>query len=464
MDAEERESLAGEADRLLSALDDERGRHLAGVEVEPALVRLFPGGFQETSGDAIGRLKAAGHAGLAARYTQLRVELAGAEAEEGWRAAEAAARVDGPDGPLSLADAELALPREPDRERRRALAQAIAAALEGPARHREAFAEARARARAGAALVPDWGTVVEGDQLLAATDDAWRDLLAFHARDFSLVPTGPSGGDLARHDLLRVLAFPALDGRFTPPELAAAVRAASSDLGLDLGKVRIDAHNRSRGRPGAHATGARVSYRPRGGLPDWPDLLDALGRALAAAPRRPHQRDPLFGAAVGRLLAGLCLEPRWLAERLRVSRQDVADLVRALALRTLLGLRAAAAALRVATEVERGLSGQAWREAHREALTAACHAAWDRGGARASRDADAGALAVALRGFAEGERLRAAMRERFDEDWWRNPRSKEHLAGLLAAGALAAEPGVEAAAPSAAGKALARVLETGGAG
>ena len=460
MDTEQRESLAREVDRLLAALEEERARHVAGLEPEPALGRLFPAGFRETSRDAVAGLRADGLAPLARRVALLRVEQAAVEAEEGWRAAEASARVAGPDGPLSLCDAELALPREPDRARRQALAAALAEALEGPARHREAAAEALARARAEAGLFPDWGSVVEGDQLLAATDDAWRELLAFHARALGLTP----GRDLARADLLRVLAFPALDGRFSPPDLAASIRAAAADLGLDLGAARIDAHNRARGWPGAHATGARVAYRPRGGLPDWQDLLDALGRALAAAPQRPHARDDLFAATVGRLLAGLCLEPRWLAERLRVSRRDVADLVRALALRTLLRLRADAAALRVATEVERGLSGEAWREGHREGLSAALHAGWDAGGARASRDADAAALACTLRGFAEGERLRAWLRERFDEDWWRNPRSREHLAGLLAAGRLDPGQAGEPAAPSAAAQGFVKVLETGGAG
>ena len=457
MDVEQRESLAREVDGLLGTLEEERVRHLAGIEPEPALGRLFPAGFHETSLETMARLRADGLEPLARRVALLRVEQASIEAEEGWRAAESAARVAGPDGPLSLADAELALPREPDRGRRQALAGAIAEALEGPARHREAAAEARARARAEAGLFPDWGTVVEGDQLLAVTDDAWRELVAFHARALGLAP----GRDMARADLLRVLAFPALAGRFSPPDLAASVRSASADLGLELGRARIDAHNRARGWPGAHALGTRVAYRPRGGLPDWQDLLDALGRALAAAPQRPHARDERFAATVGRLLAGLCLEPRWLAERLRVSRRDVADLVRALALRTLLRLRADAAALRVATEVERGLSGRGWREGHREGLTAALHATWDAGGARASRDGDAGPLACTLGGFAEGERLRARLRQQFDEDWWRNPRAKEHLAGLLAAGRL--DPDTAAAPPSAEAKGFVKVLETGGA-
>jgi hypothetical protein len=92
----------------------------------------------------------------------------------------------------------------------------------------------------------------------------------------------------------------------------------------------------------------------------------------------------------------------------------------------------------VAAEVERGLSGAAWREAHRAALHAATGAAWE--GVRAPRDADADRLAVHLRGAEAGEVLRRGLVERFDEDWWRNPRSGPHLAGLLAAGSLPPQP------------------------
>ncbi|HEX9049916.1 MAG TPA: hypothetical protein VF841_05225, partial [Anaeromyxobacter sp.] len=82
--------------------------------------------------------------------------------------------------------------------------------------------------------------------------------------------------------------------------------------------------------------------------------------------------------------------------------------------------------------------------------------AWDP--ARASRDGDAAALAARIRGAAAGERLRIEVRERFDEDWWRNPRTAAHLAALLAAGRLP-EPD---APPSAAESARALVLRIGG--
>jgi hypothetical protein len=43
-----------------------------------------------------------------------------------------------------------------------------------------------------------------------------------------------------------------------------------------------------------------------------------------------------------------------------------------------------------------------------------------------------------VRGAEAGEALRREVVERFDEDWWRNPRTGPHLAGLLAVGRLPA--------------------------
>jgi hypothetical protein len=177
-----------------------------------------------------------------------------------------------------------------------------------------------------------------------------------------------------------------------------------------------------------------VSFRARGGARDWQDLLAAVGAALGAAAAPPHARDPDLLEALAWALGTLTLEPRWLAERADVERRHARDVVRDLALRRLLALRADGAALRVAAEVERGLSGAAWREAHRDALHAATSASWE--GVRAARDGDADRLAARVRGAEEGERLRRELVERFDEDWWRNPRSAPHLAGLLAAGRL----------------------------
>jgi len=435
MDPVEIEMVAREVDDLQEALDGERARHVCGIELEPALARLFAARSRAAHRDTVSALREAGREDLARRVAALRAERAQAEEEEAWRAAESAARGRGPDGEASLAALEEAALREPDRERRLQLASAAAGALEPAMAAREAAAEKRARARAEVGLAPDWRAVVDGDQALAASDDAWRDVLAFRVRrDLGLAPA--PAGPLVRADLLHLLALRRWDGLLPPGMLAVAVKLTLEPLGLGLTRIRIDDAGRPAQWAGAHVQGARVSFRPRGGAGDWQDLLGAAGRALAAAAVPASRRDGGLGEALAWLLGSLLLEPRWLAERASVERRHAPDLVRDLALRRLLGLRAASAALRVATEVERGLSGAAWREGYREALTLATGAAWE--GVRAARDSDAAALGAALAGAGAGEALRREVRERLDEDWWRNPRTAPFLAGLLAAGALPA--------------------------
>jgi len=443
----ELERVPDDVDALSRALDEERHRHVAGLEPEPGLAAIFAAHSGAAHPQTVSALREAGDAPPAARVAALRAERAQAEAEDRWRAAEASASGarpahPGQEGVAGLAALELAALREKDPERRRALARAAAEALGPAASAREEAVELRARSRAEVGLAPDWPAVVEGDGVLAATDDAWREVLDFTARQD--LPGGHPG-TLSRADLLFLLALPRWDGHFRGGMLTLAVRATLGPLGLDGARVRVDDAGRPAQWPGVHATGARISFRARGGAGDWQDLFAALGRAHAAAARRPHRREPLLAEAVAWLLGSILLEPRWLAERAEVDRSRARDAVRALSLRRLLALRADAAALRVATEVERGLAGAAWREAHREALRAATGAVWE--GVRASRDGDAAALAARVLGAGAGEALRREVRERFDEDWWRNPRCGPWLGALLSGGA-APSPG-----PGAAGEA-----------
>jgi hypothetical protein len=433
MDSAEVDLLAREVDALAAEIEEERFRHVAGLEPEPALARLFAARPRVAHRDTVAALRAAGNAGLASRVAALRAERAQAEDEEAWREQDSKASAPGPDGPVALAAAERALLAESDRARCHALARAAAQAAEAPARRREAAAETRARARAEGGLLPDWEAVVRGDEALAASDDAYRDVLAWSARrELGLAPR--PHGDLSRADLLHLLALARWDGLFREGMLPVALVRTWERLGLDLARVAIDDAPRPARWNGAHVLGPRVAFGRRGGAGDWQDLFRAAGEALANAHHRPHRRDPVLAAAIGAVLAGLLLEPRFLAERAEVERRHAADLVRDLALRELLRLRASAAALRVAVEVERGLSGAAWREAHREALASAALASWE--GVWASRDVDAPALAASLAGAGAAARLREELRDRYDEDWWRNPRTAAHLAGLLAAGSL----------------------------
>lgn len=458
MDGLDLETVPDEVDALIRELEAERGRAIAGVAREPVLSELFRNHSRAAHKGTATALREVGKGALADKVWGLRTERSTAELEEAWWAAEARATGVGPDGPAPLSSLELALAREPDRTRRQALAQASVEALAPAASAREALLEGRARGDAEAGLMPDWRAVVEGDAFLAATDDAYADVLGFWARREPQLARVPSG-DLTRADLLYVLSLRSLDGLFPRSGLEDAIRRTAALLKLPVERIKFDEGERTSQWPGVHVTGERVSFRPRGGAGDWQDILTALGPALAAAHVPPHRRETSLGGALGWLLGSLLFEPRWLERYAGVDRRQASDACRGLGLRRLFGLRTGAAAIRVASEVRRGLSGAAWREAYKEALTDAARASWD--GARAARDGDAAQHAEALAGAGAGEQFRREVRERYDEDWWRNPRTAELLAGLLAAGALPPAQSEEVRSPATAGEALSKVLEGG---
>lgn len=453
MDSGEVDAIRSAVDALSRALSEERFRNVAGLAPEPGLAAIFDAHGRAAHRDTVAMLREVGERDLAARVAGLVAERAAAQAEESWRAADASATGNGPDGPVGVADAGLALLHERDRERQTALGRAVAEASLAASAPREAAAEARAAARAALGLTPAWEDVVQADGILAASEGAYRDVLAWFARQDGLEL--PPRGDLDRAGLLHLLAFRDHDGLFRPAPLSPAVLDGFDGLGIDVRRVRLDGAARAGKWGGAHAFEGRVSLRRQGGLADWLDLPDAAGRAAAAATSRPSTRDPALPATVGALGASLLLEPRFLESATGQDRRRARDVIRRLALRLLFQLRARAGALRVAVEVERGTGGRAWHEAHREALSRAALAAWPDG--LAARDADAGRLREALAGAAWAAAIRHDLRERFDEDYWRNPRTGEALAGRLAAGS----PGPETERPplARAAEALVSILD-----
>jgi len=429
MDPVEKEVVQSELDALVAELARERFRHVAGLESAPDLVPIFNAHGRAAHKDTARDLAAKGQKDLAARVAALRVERAQAEDEEAWRAEEAKASAAGPDGMITLAQAQLALPGERHRERRISLGRAVAdAAWIAP---REAAAEKRARARTEVGLLPDWERVVEADALLSTSDDAYRDVLGWLSRREAGLALPPEG-DLTRADLLFVVALHGWEGLFPRGMLALTLERTLAPMRLDLSRIRVDEADRPSQWPGAHALETRVSLRRQGGAPDWLGLFEAVGQALAAAAAPAHRRAPAATFTMGSLLAGLLLDRGFLAGRLGVERKHAADLARGLAVRQLFRLRARAAACRAATEVERGTSGAAWHEGYREAMTLAALASWP--ASLAARDGDAGSAAAALQGAARGEALRRTLVERCDEDWWKNPRSAELVGTWLAAG------------------------------
>ncbi len=235
MDDDRLEQVREGVDALSRALSEERYRHVAGLVRRPELCAVFEAHGPAAHRETVVELREGGQKELAARVASLAAERAAASDEEAWRAADSEATGNGPDGPIGLADAELAGIHERDPERRRALGRAIAEAAGACSAPREAAAEARARVRASLGLTPPWDDVVEADDVLAASEGGYRDVLEWLARRDGVEL--PPRGDLDRTGLLHLLAFRDLDGLFRPAPLSQVVLEGFDGLGIDVRRV-----------------------------------------------------------------------------------------------------------------------------------------------------------------------------------------------------------------------------------
>ncbi|MGE5049188.1 MAG: hypothetical protein ACM3PC_11500 [Deltaproteobacteria bacterium] len=332
------------------------------------------------------------------------------------------------------------LPRLRSRERRAELEAALEAALQPSQGASSAVWDAAqsARAEAGLAVPEDaeeWAT-----RLLDLTDALQGDLGAWLLERH----TGVKPGTAARHDVLHLLHAPRCSSAFIAGELQRTVRRWAEMLRFDLSEVKVDDDDRPLKWPGAHAEPldppyeAGISLLPAEGPRALSSLLSALGVALMrvgppqdAPPEDLWMGDPAVRHACAAVLGGLLLEPGWLRRCARVELQR--DDERALAIAALLDARIAAARILGAIQAQDAGLGARAAAAYRELYARATGAELPQGLALADLDPWFDPFAQ-LRGLSLAARVRAFLRERYDEDWWRNPRSVPSLSGLWSRG------------------------------
>ena len=141
--------------------------------------------------------------------------------------------------------------------------------------------------------------------------------------------------------------------------------------------------------------------------------------------------DPVVRHASAALLEGLVREREWLRRcaKVELSRDDE----RAIAIAAVFDVRAAAASTLAGLQAhESGLGARA-AAVHREAYARATGAELPLGLALCDLDPWLDPLHE-LQGRALAARMRFFLRELYDEDWWRNPRSTGSLEGLWGRG------------------------------
>lgn len=279
---------------------------------------------------------------------------------------------------------------------------------------------------------------------LARTDDLYHDAVAELARRS---PVGVPFRQLALHDLWTLFRLRAHDGVFHAADLRVRCLGAVERMGIDptaSGRIRFDLEDRPAKNPRACCVGLRVPEevvvvcKPRGGADDYRSFLHELGHALHRASTSsalPFEDRVLGDASVtegwATVLERLAGSRPFLERVLRVSHREAEIPARELATVDLFVARRHAAKLSV--ELGHAAGAPNAPERYAEALSRAC--AVQLGGARWAVDVDASFYSARyLRAWALEAVVFEHLRERFDEDWFLNPRTGPFLAGLWSLG------------------------------
>ncbi|MFQ5690931.1 MAG: hypothetical protein ACE5HQ_11755 [Gemmatimonadota bacterium] len=394
---------------------------------------------------------------LLAWVAEQQVQAALAPMEDELHAWESSARLPVDGERISLRKAPVAIRNQADRRIRLALEAARSGTLEEAVplqvdllhREREAVAELGLGefldARERLSGVGIHALVDVAERVLAATEDRYRDLLAYLAR--KVLRVEPSEATRADGRWIRRMVW--LDDRFRLAPTLDAVQKDLRELGLPLeaeGAVRLDLQERPLKSTQSFCAALDVPHEiilvvaPHGGWADCRALLHEVGHALHfayTAEQLPFEYRELGDTAVTETYAVLfellTLEASWLRRTAGLSGDalrgyfTVAGFVMLHRLRRLAG--------RLLYEVElytSELPGQMGPR-YAEILTRATGFRYDERTFLEGLD----------RGFWVARRLRAWMlqailrkelRERYDEDWDRNPGAGPFLCELFSAG------------------------------
>ncbi len=275
--------------------------------------------------------------------------------------------------------------------------------------------------------------------ILSRTRDMYEEALAWYLQRW--VDTSPH--EARRHDLARLLRAPSFDRLFPPDALREAAEAPCRRMQVDPragGRIRVDAEPRPRKLPRAFVATPRIPeevilvVRPSGGPDDYAAYLHELGHALHFAntdPGLPVEYRRLGDASVTEayafLLDGFLRERGWLKRF--VGAGQPRDILRFTAFHKLWFLRRYAAKLEYELLLHRDGPGPRTRDAYRHLLSDATMADWP--GDLYLFDVDPFFYAARyLRAWIFEAQLRELLRERFDEEWYRNDRTGAFLVAL----------------------------------
>jgi len=253
--------------------------------------------------------------------------------------------------------------------------------------------------------------------------------------------------EMTRADALALFRAREFDQYFAADRMEPSILGQVREMGVDPlanGRIRLDTGEREGKRSRAFCAPVRVPdevylvLRPHGGQTDWNTFLHELGHALHFAYMRPDlpmeyrwMGDNSVTEGYAMLFDHLMQDAGWLQRYTGLDRKTTPAFLRSAGLEELHFLRRYCAKLIYETDLYGGaVSWDALPDLYVELLTKATTFRYDR--ADAFVDVDPRYYAARyLRAWQLQALLTETLVERYDVDWWRNPRAGPWIAQAL---------------------------------
>lgn len=449
------EALRARGEAFTQELSRESYRAGAGLVLTTDFDGLFRRYADLASAEALEAAR--GHPALREWVVDNRVGRATAALDDRLQAFEAAAQVRLESGEtIPYQRVTVLIANEADRARRTALDRARRAVLAEPAGLRRQKLDAEREVLDGAVggdavAARSALSGIDLDALGAASDAFLRDTAELYREVLRerLAELGIAPADALRSDASWLFRGAAYDDVFPAGALVTTARGQVGEMGLDAeaaGRVRFDTDEREHKRPRAFCAPVRVPdevylvIRPFGGYVDYRAFWHELGHALhfgntAAALPFEHRwlGDNSVTESYAMLFEHLLAAPPWLRRYTALRGERLATFVREQAFSLLAIVRRYAAKLRYELALHRLPSLDGAPRLYVELLTDATGFRYDPEDALLDLD-DAFYAARYLRAWQLEAMLSDTLRERFDVDWFRNPRTGPALLELFARG------------------------------
>jgi hypothetical protein len=287
------------------------------------------------------------------------------------------------------------------------------------------------------------GLKAECDQFLRDTRSLWDDTMP----QFTKRVLGIAAREATRADALALFRAREFDAGFPPRTMEESIRRQAREMGIDPtanGRVLFDTGERDGKRSRAFCSAVRVPdevylvLRPHGGQTDWNTFLHELGHALHFAYMRPDLAfeyrwlgDNSITEGYAMLFDHLMQDAGWLKRYTDLRPAAAPAFLRAAGFEELHFLRRYAAKLSYEIELYGGrVAWNALPDLYVDQLTNATTFRYDP--ADAFVDVDPRYYSVRyLRAWQLQALLTETLVERYDADWWRNPRAGPWICSAL---------------------------------